>query len=137
MTRCLVDFLDTNLQNISLKAMSGIVFKKKKFQSYEVGGIITGGVLHAERNELGDKGIPLIPAGKERVYDKSLKIAEIEKGEIIIRKRYAEDINKLVDEYEDCGCPMVLLQLGRLVKFVVDNLSDKQCDINGVCLLRK
>lgn len=117
--------------------MSGIVFKKKSFNKYEAGGIITGGVLHTERNELGDKGIPLIPIGKEKAYDKNLKIAEIEKGEIIIRKRYAEDINRLVDEYEECGCPMVLLQLGKLVKFVVDNLTDKQCDINGVCLLKR
>lgn len=104
--------------------MGGIVFKKKKFDKFELGGIITGGVLHSERNELGDKGIPLIPIGKERSYNKNLKIAEIEKGEIIIRKRYAEDINRLIDEYEDCGCPMVLLQLGKLVKFVSQSISD-------------
>lgn len=117
--------------------MGGIVFKKKSVRKFEIGGIITGGVLHSERNELGDKGIPLIPIGKESQYSKHLKIAEIEKGEIIIRKKYAEEINELVDEYEKCKCPMVLLSLGKLVKFVIDNLSDKQCDINGVCLLKK
>ncbi|MCS7316958.1 MAG: hypothetical protein NZZ41_01360 [Candidatus Dojkabacteria bacterium] len=116
--------------------MGGIVFKKKIYK-YELGGIITGGVLHSEKNELGDKGIPLIPIGKEKQYNKNLKIAEIEKGEIIIRRRYSEEINRLVDEYEKCKCPIILLQLGKLVKFVVDNLSDKQCDINGVCLLKR
>lgn len=111
---------------------NGLTFKKK----YELGGIITGGVLHSENNKIGDKGIPLVPKNIKE-YDKSLKIAEIEKGEIIIRKRYAEDVNLLVNKYLDCKCPMVLLQLGRLSKYVIDNLSDNQCDLNGVCLLKR
>jgi hypothetical protein len=119
--------------------MGGLVFKnitstlKRK---YEIGGIITAGVLHRERNNIGDKGIPLVPIETTR-YDNQLKIAEIEVGEIIIRDNYAKEINRLVDEYNDCKCPMVLLQLGKLTKFVIDNLSDNQCDINGVCLLKR
>lgn len=116
--------------------MSGIVFKNRKIKKYELGGIITGGVLHKEKNNLGDKGIPLIPINSP-VYDKSLKIAEIEAGEMIIRDNYAKEINRLVDKYNECKCPSVLLELGKLTKFVIDNLSDKQCDINGVCLLKK
>ena len=119
--------------------MGGLKFKSKTYnrpRKFEIGGVITAGVLHKEKNNLGDKGIPLIPI-ESRQYNKDLKIAEIEVGEIIIRDNYAREINRLVDEYNDCKCPMVLLQLGKLTKFVIDNLSDKQCDINGVCLLKR
>jgi hypothetical protein len=117
---------------------SGLKFKRPSYNIFEKGGIITGGTLHSEYNELGDRGVPVILTyhfEQKGDYDKNKKLAEIERGEIIIRKNYAREIEDLINEYNNCNCPIVLLKLGKLTKFIIDNLSDKQCDLNGICLL--
>jgi hypothetical protein len=101
-----------------------------RYKTFEIGGIIAGGVLHSEKNELGDRGIPVIPIqhlkqGGE--YDKNTKVAEIEKEEIIFTAETALEIDKLVDEYNDCKCPMKLVDLGKLVFEALKNTSDETC----------
>ena len=100
-------------------------------RSFKQGGIIAGGVLHSEKNQLGDKGIPVVPmnsfmkeGGK---YDKNAKLAEIEAAEIIFFKETANQIDTLVDEYIDCGCGGKLIALGKLVHEAFKSTTDETC----------
>ena len=100
------------------------------YKSHKLGGIITGGVGHDERNAIGDQGIPVVPTEefeKGGKYNKEHKVAEIEDGEIIFNKETADKIDKLVDEYADCKCPGKLVQLGKLIKEAIGELSDETC----------
>ncbi len=99
--------------------------------SYKMGGIIAAGVGHNENNSIGDKGIPLIPAysyhqsgGK---YIKSMKLAEVESEEIVFNVETAQNINRLVEEYEGCGCPDKLVTLGKVVLEALSNTKDQTC----------
>jgi hypothetical protein len=116
----------------------GSVIPKKLFKH---GGIIAGGVSHSQNNQLGDKGIPVIPIENYKAnggkYDKNYKIAEIEHRELILYKQSAEQVDKLVDEYIDCGCPGKLVALGKYITSILPNIEDKACEINGYCELKK
>ena len=104
----------------------------KKYSKYELGGIIAGGVLHSEKNKLGDNGIPVVPLkdfSKGGKYDKNTKIAEVEKEEIVFTAETANKIDKLVDEYNDCGCPVKLVNLGKLIYEALKNTSDETCRV--------
>lgn len=99
---------------------------------YELGGIIVGGALHSEKNEIGDKGVPVVHSFNNK-YDKRNKTAEIERGEILFNKETALKIEKLVNEYNECGCKHKLVQLGQIVKEALKNVVDKQCELNNIC----
>jgi len=102
---------------------------------YKLGGIIVGGVLHSEKNKIGDKGVPVVTRFTNGKYDKRFKTAEIERGEIIFNRETSLKIEKLINDYNDCGCNMKLIELGKLVKLAIDQLDDKQCEINNICKL--
>lgn len=98
---------------------------------YKMGGIIVGGVGHNQKNNIGDYGVPVVPTfafmksgGK---YDKTVKIAEIEDSELIFNLETAQNIEKLVDEYLECGCTGKLIALGSIVKEALKNTSDETC----------
>lgn len=98
---------------------------------FKHGGIIVGGVLHSQKNEIGDKGVPVVPVesfmkegGK---YNKNTKIAEIEAFEAIFSKETSDELDKLVDEYNDCKCPGKLLLLGQLIYNALKNTTDETC----------
>lgn len=107
------------------------------FKRYQLGGIIIGGALHSEKNEIGDRGVPVIPINKYKKggYNKYHKIAEIERGEILFNRETSIKIENLIDEYDSCGCKKKLVEIGKLVKQAILNLEDKQCEINNICEL--
>jgi hypothetical protein len=102
---------------------------------YELGGIIVGGALHSENNQIGDKGVPVISRNffEQGGYNKKHKTAEIERGEILFNKETAVKIERLINEYTSCGCQGKLLLLGKLVKEALRNTQDKQCELNDIC----
>lgn len=98
---------------------------------FKHGGIIAGGVLHSQKNKIGDKGIPVVPVNSYMKsggkYNKNDKLAEIESSELIFYKETADKIDKLVDEYIDCGCPDKLVQLGKVVHLALKSTTDETC----------
>jgi len=103
----------------------------KKVPMFEYGGIIAGGVGHAEKNSIGDRGIPVVHAGlylkKGGTYSKEQKEAEVESKEIVFNLKTADQIDKLIEEYAECGCPGKLVMLGQLVKEALKNTKDQTC----------
>lgn len=103
-----------------------------KFQTFRNGGIIVGGVLHSEKNNMGDFGVPVVPldsfnnGGK---YIKNHKIAEIEKEELILNRETSSKIERLMKEYDECGCGNKLIQIGLIVKDALKNTSDETCRV--------
>ena len=95
------------------------------------GGIIAGGVGHANRNNIGDYGIPVVPinsymqnGGKYIADDKKV---EVESEEIVFNKETSDKIDQLVDEYNGCGCSGKLQMLGSVILDAVKNLKDETC----------
>ena len=70
--------------------------------------IIPKGNLHKNKNNIGDKGIPVINKNKE-------KVLEIELGELIFRHEATTKIESLVKEYNTSKDDGVLLHLGKCV----------------------
>lgn len=103
-----------------------------KFQRFRHGGVIVGGVLHSEKNSIGDYGVPVVPlesfnnGGK---YVKNHKIAEIEKEELILNKETSSKIEYLIKEYEGCGCGNKLVEIGIIMKDALKNTSDETCRV--------
>lgn len=104
---------------------------KARYAIRKHGGIIAGGVGHAEKNMIGDNGIPVVPiksymqsGGK---YIRNDKKVEVESEEIVFNKETSDSIDKLVDEYNDCGCSGKIMMLGQVVMEAVRNLVDETC----------
>lgn len=105
--------------------------KKNQIPRFELGGIIAGGVAHAEKNKLGDKGIPVVDSNnfykKGGRYSRVDKLAEVESEEIVFNLETAQKIENLVDKYLSCKCESVLLDLGYLAIDALKKTKDETC----------
>lgn len=74
---------------------------KSRLVNFRSGGslnIIPKGVYHGRKNELGDKGIPVVV---EKENGDLEKVAEIEHNELILRKKVTEEVEKRTAEYKN------------------------------------
>lgn len=106
-------------------------FNNSKYQVLKHGGIIVGGVLHSEKNHIGDFGVPVVPSESylKGGYIKNHKVAEIEKEELILNKETTQIIERLIKEYDDCLCGMKLVKIGMIIKEALKNVSDETCRV--------
>lgn len=123
---------NNTLKGILSKIGKAISFSQGgTYGMYRFGGIIPDGVLHTDKNMIGDKGIPVVPVKsfyKEGgSYNRREKLAEIEKEEIMWTAETAKAIDALVNAYDECGCDMKLVALGKLVKHALRNTIDETC----------
>jgi hypothetical protein len=83
--------------------------------------VILKGVLHSQKNELGDKGIPVMDCNTGTCE----KVAEIEKEELVFTKSVTRQIDSYVQKYNKTKDKklrqQVALQLGEFVKQQLDN----------------
>jgi len=102
-----------------------------KGRTLKDGGIIAGGVAHAENNNIGDKGIPVVSIESYNTnngkYIKSDKQVEVESEEIVFNEETSLKINKLVEEYNTCKCEGKLRLLGQVILEATRNLVDETC----------
>lgn len=94
------------------------------------GGIIAGGVAHAEKNNIGDMGIPVVPFDsyqKHGKYIKEHKEVEVESEEIVFNEETSIQLDTLVDEYLECGCRGKLFLIGQIIYEATKNLVDETC----------
>ena len=104
--------------------------QQRDVQMFRYGGIIAGGVGHDEKNDLGDRGIPVVDYTefeKGGRYSKDIKHAEVESKELVFNKETADKINSLVKAYDGCLCPGKLVELGRVVKEALKITTDETC----------
>ncbi len=90
--------------------------------------IIPKGVMHARKNNIGDKGIPIVTEGEGTEVT---KVAEIELNEIIFTKELTVKVEGHVAKFEaDPEDKENLLELGRLLKDeILNNTKDCQGDL--------
>ena len=90
--------------------------------------VIPKGVLHARKNNIGDKGIPIVT---EAEGGEVKKVAEIELNEIIFHKDVTAKIEECAKKYkEDPEDKENLLELGKLIKYeILNNTKDNQGDL--------
>ena len=100
------------------------IFKRGgKFDDPDKTNVIVAGSRHHERNELGDKGVPVIDnTGK--------KIFEVEKGELVLTKKVTDVLEKFLEDYklleeDEDRSHKVLSKLGSYFKKEIkDNLHN-------------
>lgn len=106
-------------------------FPKASYISRKHGGIIAEGVAHAQKNNIGDNGIPVVPINSYLKsggrYLKEEKKVEVESEEIVFNKETSDGINRLVNEYNDCKCSGKIFSLGQIIMEAVRNLVDETC----------
>lgn len=118
--------------NVTKWEQGGMLSKpSNEIPSFKLGGIIAGGVAHAEKNKIGDRGIPVVPlyefkklGGK---YNPQHKLAEIESKELILHSESAEQIQKKVEEYLATKDPSILEELGSLTYSTLQEVTDETC----------
>jgi len=104
---------------------------KSKLVNFRAGGslsVIPKGVYHGRKNELGDKGIPVVI---EKEGGELEKIAEIEHNELILRKVVTEEVEKRTSIFrENPKDKDNLFMLGALVfNEVTKNTVDNQGEL--------
>jgi hypothetical protein len=102
--------------------------KRKGVDMHRSGGsvnVIAKGVLHEEKNKIGDKGIPIV------TKDGKKKFAEIEKNELVLHTDVAAEIERLTKLHKANPTDKdILKQLGELMKDqIVNNTVDKQGEL--------
>jgi hypothetical protein len=102
--------------------------EKENIDVHRSGGavnIIAKGVLHEDKNSIGDRGIPIV------TKDGKKKFAEIEKNEIVFNKDTASEIERLTKMHKDNPEDKeVLKELGNLMKGeILNNTVDKQGEL--------
>ena len=128
--------IDVASKKAKKKKDSKVVIKEPEQESTSVpmhrsGGainIIPKGVMHARKNNIGDKGIPIVTDGDGTDVT---KVAEIELNEIIFTKELTIKVEELVAKYEaDPEDKDNLLELGKLLKDeILNNTKDCQGDL--------
>lgn len=118
---------DYKANNTAYNAQYGLAKKGMKFQqggvleSYNTdNNVILKGVLHSQKNSIGDKGIPVMSC----VDNKCEKVAEIEKEELVFTKGNTRVIDSYVAKYNKSKTKSVkdtiALQLGKFIKQQLD-----------------
>ena len=108
--------------NTFYKAKNGLKFQEGgKLNSFDTNSnIILKGVLHKEKNEIGDKGIPVIDCNTGTCE----KVAEIEKEELVFTKDVTKQLDSYVMKYNRSKDKetkkQIALQLGTFVKQQLD-----------------
>lgn len=96
------------------------------------GTIIPAGVLHSEKNNIGDRGLPLVYNG--------YKLMEIEKNEAVFGDEITQNVEELRSKYKKTGDKKYIKEIGKLIsKEFIDNtyshaeefkcLNDNTCSI--------
>lgn len=88
--------------------------------------VIAKGVLHEDKNNIGDNGIPVVAKNKQKT-----KVAEIEKNELVFNHKISNRIEKLTKEHKkDPSNKEILRELGELMKMeITENTVDKQGEL--------
>ena len=115
------------LVDITMARVKKEMMRRKEERIMRSGGsinIIPRGVTHAQKNKMGDNGIPIISNNK-------MKLAEIEMNELLINSESSKEIEELSDKYKKTGDKKYLNQLGRLLK---SEITNNTVDLQGELL---
>ena len=112
-------------------------------QKFQLGGkmnLIPEGALHARKHNLEKvnpelegqitrKGIPVVAQGEGGVIQQ----AEIEKEEVIFRKEFTDELEKLYKQYQDDSSEDIAIEAGKLICFeLLKNTDDRSGLIKSI-----
>lgn len=112
-------------------------------QKFQLGGkmnLIPEGALHARKHNLEKvnpelegqitrKGIPVVAQGEEGVIQQ----AEIEKEEVIFRKEFTDELERLYKQYQDDSSEDIAIEAGKLICFeLLKNTDDRSGLIKSI-----
>lgn len=112
-------------------------------QKFQLGGkmnLIPEGVLHARKHNLEKvnpelegqitrKGIPVVAQGEGGVIQQ----AEIEKEEVIFRKEFTDELERLYKQYQDDSSEDIAIEAGKLICFeLLKNTDDRSGLIKSI-----
>lgn len=112
----------------------------KKFQLGGKMNLIPEGALHARKHNLEkinpelegqitSKGIPVVAQGEGRVIQQ----AEIEKEEVIFRKEFTDELERLYKQYQDDSSDDIAIEAGKLICYeLLKNTDDRSGLIKSI-----